>query len=110
MSRPRLRLLALLVALALGGSLALAATRSKTAVTAFKRQSGFPKGRPGYVVDHILPLCSGAPDTPANMQWEPVAKSYVKDTYERQFCAALKRQGLILVAVPTTRPPGAVPR
>jgi 5-methylcytosine-specific restriction endonuclease McrA len=36
---------------------------------AFMEQSGYPDGRPGYVVDHIIPLYKGGKDTPENMQW-----------------------------------------
>ena len=35
----------------------------------FMRQSGYPNGREGYVVDHIIPLYKGGEDTPENMQW-----------------------------------------
>lgn len=43
--------------------------RSNTAKKAFIRQSGYPNGRPGYVVDHKIPLYKGGEDTPENMQW-----------------------------------------
>ncbi len=34
-----------------------------------KRMTGWPNGRPGYEVDHIVHLARGGADTPANMQW-----------------------------------------
>jgi hypothetical protein len=35
----------------------------------FMRETGYPDGRPGYVVDYIVsPECGGATDT-SNMQW-----------------------------------------
>lgn len=77
----------------------LVAPRSHTAVEQFKKLSGFPHGRPGFVVDHVLPLCAGGPDTPANMQWQRRAESKVKDRYEVALCAAMKRQGYRLVKV-----------
>jgi hypothetical protein len=35
----------------------------------FMRETGYPDGRPGYVVDYIVsPECGGSTDT-SNMQW-----------------------------------------
>ena len=41
---------------------------------------------PGYVVDHIVPLCAGGADAPRNMQWQTVAEAKVKDRAERRQC------------------------
>lgn len=50
--------------------------------------TGNVKGRcPGYVVDHIEPLCAGGPDHPSNMQWQTVAEAKKKDRLERQQCS-----------------------
>lgn len=65
--------------------------RRAGAVAAFKRLSGYPKGRPGYVVDHIVPLCACGDDAPYNMQWQPYKESLVKDRFEREMCASLRR-------------------
>jgi hypothetical protein len=68
------------------------AKRSATAVAQFKRQNPCPTNGarrgacPGYVVDHITPLCAGGPDTPSNMQWQTVAEGKVKDQWERKLC------------------------
>ncbi|MBV9080276.1 MAG: HNH endonuclease [Elusimicrobia bacterium] len=43
----------------------------------FLRKSGFPTGRPGYVVDYIVPLSQGGADTPANMHFVPVEQARV---------------------------------
>ena len=51
------------------------------------RRSGYPRGRPGYVVDHIVPLCAGGADAPSNMQWQTVDAAKVKDRQERAMCA-----------------------
>lgn len=73
------------------------APRARAAVEQFKKLSGYPHGRPGFVVDHVLPLCAGGPDTPANMQWQGLAESKLKDKYEVALCAAAKKQGYRLV-------------
>lgn len=46
---------------------------------------------PGWVVDHMIPLCAGGPDTPDNMQWQDKPTSLRKDKYERQLCANIKK-------------------
>jgi hypothetical protein len=62
--------------------------RSNSARARFLRLSGYPNGRPGYVVDHIIPLACGGPDTPENMQWQTVEAAKAKDRIERKECAA----------------------
>src|SRR5690348_13699745 len=44
--------------------------RSEQAKEQFMRDTGYPHGRPGYVVDHIVPLKRGGADAPYNMQWQ----------------------------------------
>jgi|SRR5712664_2006245 len=61
--------------------------RSRPAKDDFMRRSGYPRGRPGYVVDHVVPLCAGGADAPSNMQWQTVAEAKVKDRQERTQCA-----------------------
>jgi hypothetical protein len=39
-------------------------------------------GRPGYVVDHIIPLKRGGADEPWNMQWQTIAEGKAKDATE----------------------------
>ena len=59
--------------------------RSHAAIAEFKCQypcpaTGAPRGLcPGYVIDHVVPLCAGGPDAPANMQWQTVVDAKVKD-------------------------------
>lgn len=67
--------------------------RSHAATTAFKHSSPCPAtGRstgacPGYVIDHVIPLACGGPDSPGNMQWQTVADARAKDRWERKDCA-----------------------
>jgi len=60
--------------------------RSAAARHSFARQTGYPNGRPGYVIDHIKPLACGGADTPSNMQWQTVAAGKAKDGVERRGC------------------------
>ena len=60
--------------------------RNEAEKEAFMRQTGYPHGRPGYVVDHIIPLACGGADAPWNMQWQTVAAAKAKDKVERKGC------------------------
>ena len=87
------------IAMALAATVAVDAKtqRSAAAKNEFKRQNpcpatGRPTGKcPGYVIDHVQPLCAGGPDAPSNMQWQTLPDSKVKDAEERRQCRALKR-------------------
>ncbi len=63
--------------------------RSSYQVRLFKKITGYPHGRKGYVVDHIVPLCAGGADKPSNMQWQTIAESKIKDIDEVQYCHML---------------------
>ncbi len=56
--------------------------RSATARHEFMRQTGYPKGRPGYVIDHIVSLKRGGCDCPENMQWQTIEEAKAKDKWE----------------------------
>lgn len=56
--------------------------RSSTAKHDFMKQTGYPHGRPGYVVDHIIPLKKGGCDCPSNMQWQTKEAAKEKDKWE----------------------------
>lgn len=60
--------------------------RSEAAQREFERQTGYPHGRKGYVVDHIKPLACGGADDPSNMQWQTIAEGKAKDKWERKGC------------------------
>ena len=71
-----------------------AAARSRAARAEFQRATPCPstgKARgacPGYVVDHIVPLCAGGADRPENMQWQTVDEARLKDRDELALCRA----------------------
>src|SRR5262245_10119953 len=46
---------------------------------------------PGYVVDHIRPLCAGGPDRTSNMQWQTVAEAKKKDRLEAAECRVRRK-------------------
>ena len=60
--------------------------RSDAARHHFARQTGHPNGRPGYVIDHIVPLACGGADAPSNMQWQTIEAAEAKDKVERIGC------------------------
>ncbi len=60
--------------------------RSEAARRNFMRETGYPHGRPGYVVDHKVALACGGLDAPSNMQWQTIAEAKAKDKVERKGC------------------------
>jgi len=62
------------------------AQRSIAARQAFERQTGYPNGRPGYIVEHIVPLSCGGTDTPGNMEWLTLADGRRKNQSECVRC------------------------
>lgn len=74
-----------------------AAGRSSAQRAAFVRVNPCPvtgEGRgpcPGWVVDHIVPLCAGGPDEPGNMQWQRADEALKKDVVERRVCREMRR-------------------
>lgn len=66
--------------------------RSAAMIASFKRHNPCPAtGRsigscPGYVIDHIEPLCNCGKDVIENMQWQTVADARIKDRWERRVC------------------------
>lgn len=74
--------------------------RFRAVIRQFLVDTGYPAGRPGYVVDHIIPLCAGGFDGTPNLQWQERQTSYRKDVFERQLCREMKKQGLRMIRVP----------
>jgi hypothetical protein len=44
----------------------------------FMAQTGYPQGRPGYVIGYAVPLECGGKDEPSNMQWQTVEEAKAK--------------------------------
>lgn len=57
--------------------------RSARAKHEFIEKSGYPHGRPGYVIDHVVPLSRGGADSPGNMHWPTKADAKAKEKWER---------------------------
>lgn len=89
-----LRLQALAASLILATGIVAACPRSRAERSEFQRlhpcpANGLQRGPcPGYVVDHIVPLCAGGPDLPQNMQWQRVDEAKIKDREEKRACHA----------------------
>ena len=64
--------------------------RSHSAKATFQRlyhcpSTGKARGPcPGYVIDHVTPLCAGGADDPLNMQWQTIREAKIKDREERR--------------------------
>ena len=56
--------------------------RNSAAVREFKKLTGYPHGRLGYVIDHIVPLKRGGCDSVENMQWQTIEAAKAKDRWE----------------------------
>lgn len=56
--------------------------RNRATVRAFHRLTGFPGGRRGWVVDHVIALKRGGCDVVGNMQFQTVADAKEKDRWE----------------------------
>lgn len=86
-----------LFAVALSTSGVAKPQRSAAEVIAFKRHNpcpstGLHRGAcPGWEIDHVQPLCSGGPDTQANMQWLTVAEHRAKTRQDVRVCRYLRK-------------------
>jgi hypothetical protein len=58
--------------------------RGQSAKKRFMRQTGYPKGRKGYIVTRTVPTSQGGLDDPSNMQWQAKAQAKAKAKMERK--------------------------
>jgi hypothetical protein len=85
----------LLLSLALVCNMAMSTERSSSVAYQFRKLNACPatgkiqRTCPGYVIDHMIPLCAGGPDTVENMVFQAKAASYRKDALERALCRRL---------------------
>ena len=56
--------------------------RSEATKREFMQSSGYPHGRPGYVVTPVTPLKNGGTDTASNMEWQTVSKAKAMDRWQ----------------------------
>lgn len=52
----------------------------------FMKMTGFPRGIPGFVINHIVPLRCGGCDIPSNMEWMTVDNWKKRTGPERRDC------------------------
>ena len=87
-------LAAALLALATGSAFA----RDPAVVRAFRAThpcpaTGLVTGAcDNYIVDHMVSLCLGGPDTPNNMTWQTKKDAAKKDILEKQLCAWVRKE------------------
>ncbi|MDD5298148.1 MAG: HNH endonuclease signature motif containing protein [Rhodocyclaceae bacterium] len=85
-------LLAALLLACMAGNAEARIKRSSAARHEFVRAHACPATEknglpcPGYIIDHVIPLCAGGADAPGNMQWQTIAEAREKDVLERQMC------------------------
>lgn len=71
--------------------------RNPAVIREFKRLNPCPatgkiqKSCPGYVVDHVVPLCAGGADAVSNLQWQSKAAGLQKDKLEWWVCRRMKQ-------------------
>lgn len=86
-------LLALLCLICTATMLEAKQPRSQSARQSFVRTTpcpatGQPKlPCPGYIIDHVVPLCAGGEDHWGNMQWQTIEDAKLKDREERRMCS-----------------------
>jgi hypothetical protein len=91
-----IKMVVMAVCIALSAPVEAKIKRSAKAKAEFKLMfpcpsTGLSKGScPGYIVDHVEPLCAGGLDKPINMQWQTEGEAKVKDRLERRLCRVNK--------------------
>lgn len=58
---------------------------------------------PGFVKDHIQPLCANGKDVPTNLMWSEHDWSVLRDKQEWRLCRELKKLGPITTSTPKSK-------
>lgn len=86
-----------LICLGLTGFSDARQARSHAERAAFQREQPCPStgqrrgSCPGYVIDHVQPLCAGGADRLTNMQWQRLDDAAAKDKVERRDCRNIRK-------------------
>jgi hypothetical protein len=48
---------------------------------------------PGYVIEHVVPLCLGGPDVAYNLRWQTVDEAKMNEVRDTRRCPAPRREG-----------------
>ena len=92
-----MRSVLILLAAVLTAASVPAAERSSRVRAQFQRErpcpaNGATRGNcPGYVADHVIPICAGGPDAIENLQWQRVDDALRKDRLEWAICRKLRQ-------------------
>jgi len=90
-----LAMLALLLTVNAIPQVSNSALRDPAQAAAFRKQVAcsatgkIQRSCPGYVVDHIDPLCAGGADRPDNMMFMSIADAKKKDRVEHKLCKCM---------------------
>lgn len=67
-------------------------SRATSVMQAFRQghpcpATGSLRGKcPGYVVDHVEPLCAGSSETADGLQWQTLSQVTAKNGWDQQYC------------------------
>jgi hypothetical protein len=92
---------------------AAAILRSQSARREFMQATGYPNGRNGWTISHVIPLACGGGDDPSNMQWQTETEANLKARLDRldcsQFPTTQPLSDFTTWRPPVVRPPIAFP-
>jgi hypothetical protein len=60
--------------------------RSRAAKRTFEVETGYPRGRSGYMVTYRVPPACGGADAPYNMQWQTIPDARANHKSQQKRC------------------------